>query len=156
MNAKTYTGSELRMALQNQFAGAFLGPVVLMNDRYCAVPRAWVERQFSKYIWAFEQSRGQLVYRKRGNQCEHYALRAALEVVDLFRLMPDDQVPADAESIAVAAIKYLKGAGTPAATWHEINLWFHEGRWFPWEPQQRLYLTFTDAELVTVQQPIIP
>lgn len=156
MNAKVYTGADLRLALKNQFAGAFAGPVMLMNDRYCAVPRAWVEQQFSSYMWNFEQARGQLGYKKRGNQCEHYALRAALEVVDLFRQMPDDQVPAEAESIAIAAVKYLRGAGTPASTWHEINLWFHEGQWFPWEPQQRRYLTFTAAEAPTVHQPIVP
>jgi hypothetical protein len=134
----------------------YVGLPVFMNSRYCAVPRRWVERQFSAYMWNFEAARGQLGWRQRGNQCEHFALRAALEVVDLFRQMPDDQVPADAESIAVAAVKYQRGAGTREAIWHEVNLWMHGAEWFPWEPQTRRYFEFTAAEIPTVHQALIP
>lgn len=154
MSAHLYTSNDLTRALSAQYPAAW-NPIV-MNAHYCAVTRPWVEKQFTGYIWNFEQARGQLVYRKRGNQCEHYALRAALEAVDLFRQMPDDQVPAEAESLAVAAIKYQRGAGTSEAVWHEIKLWFHAGVWFPWEPQMRRYIEFTESERLTVQQAIIP
>lgn len=154
MSAKLYTSNDLIRALTAQFPAAW-NPIV-MNAHYCAVPRSWVENVFRPYIWDFQQARGQLTYRKRGNQCEHYALRAALEAVDLFRLMPDDQVPPEAESLAVSAVKYLRGAGTSEAVWHEADLWFHEGIWFPWEPQLRSYFEFTEAERLTVQQAIIP
>lgn len=154
MPAAIYTSADLVRALRDQFPLA--GYPAIMNTRYVAVTRDWVAKQFTGYIWRFEQARGQLTYSNRGNQCEHYALRAALEVVDLLRQMPDDQVPADVESIAVAAVKYQQNAGTPLAVWHEVNLWYFAGQWFPWEPQRRAFFTFTEAERLTVQQAIIP
>jgi hypothetical protein len=154
MTATVYLGADLVRALVAQFPAAY-GPAIL-NGRYCAVTREWVEKRFSGYIWNFQIARGQIAWKSRGNQCEHFALRAALEVVDLFRQMPDGSVPAEAESIAVAAVKYMKGAGTPAAVGHEVNLWFFEGAWHAWEPQTRTFFDFTDAERVTVQQAIIP
>jgi hypothetical protein len=154
MPAIVYTGADLVRSLREQFPA--VGFPVIMNTRYVAVSRDWVSQRFTAYIWAFEQARGQLTYSKRGNQCEHYALRAALEVVDLLRQMPADQVPADVESIAVAAVKYEQNAGTPMAVWHEVVLWFFAGQWFPWEPQRRAFFTFTEAERLTVQQAIIP
>ena len=153
--SRLFTSHELRLALHNKFNGSFAGPAIFLNDVYCATTRAWVEKQFTGYIWNFQQARGQLVYRKRANQCEHYALRAALEVTDLFRQMPDASVPAEAESMAVACVKYQKGAATPAAVWHEVNLWFLEGSWWEWEPQTRKFFTFTEAERLTAQQFLI-
>lgn len=153
-NARVYSSAELIGAFYRQFPNA--SPAAIMNSRYCAATRAWVDARFSNYFWNFEIARGQLEYRKRGNQCEHYALRAALEAVDLFRQMPDDAVPADAESIAIAAVKYSQQAGTPAAGWHEVNTWFLGGVWCAWEPQTRKFFDFTEAERLTVTQPIIP
>lgn len=150
MPAHLYTSNDLTRALAAQFPGAW-NPAV-MNSRYCAATRGWVEKQFTGYIWNFEVARGQLAYKARGNQCEHYALRAALEAVDLFRQMPDDQVPAGAESLAVAAVKYNRAG---VLGWHEVNLWYHGGVWFPWEPQQRRYFEFTESERFSVQQAII-
>jgi hypothetical protein len=150
-NARLYTSNDLILALNAQFPAAW-SPIVF-NSKYCAVTRSWVEKQFTAYIWSFETARSQITYRKRGNQCEHFALRAALEVVDLFSKMPEDQVPADAESVAIVATKYLRADGRG---WHEVNLWFHGGVWFPWEPQTRRYFDFTEAERLSVQQPIIP
>lgn len=149
--ARVYSSAELVTALLAQFPYA-LAPAI-MNARYCAATRAWVEQRFSNYFWNFEIARGQLTYKTRGNQCEHYALRAALEVVDLFRQMQDADVPADAESMAIAAVKYLRSDGLG---WHEVNLWFLDGTWCAWEPQQRAFFTFTEAERLTVQQAIIP
>lgn len=152
--AQLYNQADLVGPLRVQFPAA--GSPIIMNNRYCAATRAWVEQRFSNYFWNFEIARGQLTYKTRGNQCEHYALRAALEVVDLLRQMQDSQIPEDAESLAVACCKFLKGAGTDAAAWHEVNLWFFEGAWFPWEPQLRAFFEFTEAERLSVQQVLIP
>lgn len=153
-NARVYTDRDLIVAFYRQFPAT--SNVVIMNNRYCAATRGWVEKQFAGYLWNFQVARGQLVWRKRGNQCEHFALHAALEVVDLFRQMPDSAVPLEAESIGIAAVKYLRQAGTPAAGWHEVNTWFLGGVWCAWEPQTRRFFDFTEAERLTVQQPIIP
>ncbi|MBX3736704.1 MAG: hypothetical protein KF715_08450 [Candidatus Didemnitutus sp.] len=150
------SSANLIQAARAQFPSwAVQGPCV-MNGVYVATSRSWVEKQFADYLWDFQQARGQQTWQKRGNQCEHFALRAALEVVNLLAQMPDGSVPPEVESIAIAACKYYKGAGTPAAVWHEVNLWFHDGAWHAWEPQTRRYFEFTPAELNTVQQIIIP
>lgn len=155
-NTRVISSGELVRALMAQFPlWSVQGPCV-MNGTYVAATRSWVERQFAGYIWRFEQARGRLVWKKRANQCEHFALRAALEAVDLLAAMPEGSVPAEAESLAVACCKFQQGAGTPRAVWHEVNLWFHDGAWCPWEPQTRRYFTFTEAERATVQQILLP
>jgi hypothetical protein len=151
--ARVYASSELVAALAAQFPCSYIQGPIFMNDRYCAVTRKWVEGPFSTYLWEFEIARGQITWLKRANQCEHFALRAALEAIDLFRQMPDDQVPSEAESLAVAACKYLRSDGKG---WHEVNLWILDGSWSAWEPQQRAFFTFTEAERLTVQQIILP
>lgn len=156
MSAYLISSADLVTIALRQFPmGNFQGPCV-MNARYVVADRQWVEKMFTGYMWNFEKARGQLEWRKRGNQCEHFALRAALEAVDLLRLMPAASVPVEVESLAVAACKYQRGAGTAQAEWHEVNLWFHSGAWYPWEPQTRRYFEFTDAEIKTVHQLIIP
>lgn len=155
MMPRLYTKEELRAALVRDMAGAWMGVPLFLNSTYCAVTKEWVEDRFAPYILRYQQARGQVTYKRRGNQCEHYAIRAALEAVDLLRQMPDDAVPAEAESMAVATVIYTQGAGTPAAVLHMINLWFVGGFWREWEPQTTSWISFTPAERQSVQSPII-
>lgn len=156
MPALLYTSTDLIASLRRQFPNWYVQGPCVMNNGYVAASRSWVDARFSTYIWQFQQARGQLVWNKRGNQCEHFALRAALEAVDLLHQMPEGSVPADAESLAIACCKYQRGAGTASPVWHEVNLWLHDGTWNPWEPQTRTYFQFTEAERLTAQQFIIP
>lgn len=156
MRARLYSSSDLVVAAREQFPLWRTDGPCVMNNVYAGVSRAWVERQFACYLWEFETRRRQRTWQKRGNQCEHFALRAALEVVNLLAQMSDGEVPAGVESVAIAACKYLQHAGTPHAGWHEVNLWMHDGVWCPWEPQTHRYFAFTEAERATVQQLIIP
>lgn len=151
MSYAVHTGAELVQQLVAQFPLA--GAPAIMNDAYCAVTRPWVEKPFSRYFFNLLAARDDLKWRKRGNQCEHFALRAALEAVELFSHMDDPEIPAEAESVGVAAVKYLRADG---AGWHEVNLWYLDGVWVPWEPQTMDFFTFTPNEALTVQQPIIP
>lgn len=146
-----HTGAELVAKLYAQFP--FAGMVTIMNDRYCAVTRAWVDGPFAKYFFDYLAARNDLAYRPRGNQCEHFALRAALEAVQLFSLDQSPQIPVDAESIAVAACAYKRADG---AGEHEVNLWFVDGVWAPWEPQQRRFFAFAESERLTTCQIIVP
>jgi hypothetical protein len=153
MSADTYRlygAAELNAQLQAQFPAAW-SPVWL-NSHYCAATRGWVAGPFAKYFWEYLAARGDLKYRKRGNQCEHYALRAALEAVKLFADADDPKIPEEAESLAVAACEYVRADGTGK---HEVNLWFVDGGWLPWEPQTRAFFEFTEAERLTVAKPII-
>lgn len=147
---RVYRDQELVAQMLTQFPGAWAQP---MNGSYCATTRAWVAGPFAKYFFDYLAARGDLKWRARGNQCEHFALRAALEAVHLFSQMDDPKIPAGAESLAVAAVKYRR-ADTGA--WHEVNLWLIEGAWVPWEPQTMSFFEFTEAERLSVQQPIIP
>lgn len=146
-----HTGPALVATLMAEFPGtAFPGPAI-MNDVYCAATRGWVEGPFAKYFSEYLFARDDLRWRKRGNQCEHFALRAMLEAVYLFGHDERPEVPAKAESLAVAAIKYRQDSGV----WHEINLWLIDGEWLPWEPQTQKFLTLSAAERATVQQAIL-
>jgi hypothetical protein len=153
MSYATHTMIELRLALTRQFPSAFVDGPAFMNSVYCAVTRDWVENHFATYYFQYLAARGQKTYAKRGNQCEHFALHAALEAVDLFRQSTDPEIPADAESVAVAWAKYFRADGLG---WHEVNLWFLDGVWTPWEPQQMSFFTFTASEIQTTQQIGIP
>lgn len=153
MPAKIVTGQQLQEALARQFPlWAVQGPC-LMNSTYVVASRAWVQSKFSNYMWNFQIARDQLEWKKRGNQCEHFALRAALEAVELLHWMPDADVPPEVESLAICCCKYLRSDGRG---WHEVNLWFHDDVWNPWEPQTRSYFDFTPSEVNTAQQFIIP
>ncbi len=146
-----YTWAQLEAKMREQFPLTQLGSDP-MNDRYCAATRGWVGGPFSKYFGEYLTARGDLKWRKRGNQCEHFALRAALEAVQLFSQADDPNIPAEAESLAVAACKYK----SDTLGWHEVNLWFLDEMWVPWEPQTRAFFEFSEVERFTVQKPIIP
>lgn len=155
MSTKVYHQQELHAALIRDFAGAWLGVPLFFNQTYCAVTKEWVEDEFAPYFVKVLAARKQITWQRRGNQCEHFALRAGLEAVDLFSQMPEADVPAEVESVAVAAIMYQSRAGTPTAVMHEVSLWFIGGFWREWEPQTRRWLNFTTAERQTAQRPII-
>lgn len=155
MSAKLYDAEVLRQALLRDFPGCWQGVAMFLNKTYCAVTKEWVEDRFSPYFLKYQQARKQIVYRFRGNQCEHYAIRAGMEAVDLFSQMPDAGIPPEAESLAVGAIMYLRGAGTAASGMHEVNIWYIGGFWREWEPQTRSWLRFTEAERQTARLPII-
>ena len=123
-----------------------------MNATYCAATRGWVGGAFGKYFFDYLAARGDLKWRKRGNQCEHFALRAALEAVHLFSQADDPRIPAEAESLAVAACKYR----SDTLGWHEVNLWWIDGVWMPWEPQKMAFFEMSAAERQTVQQIVVP
>ncbi|MBI5770901.1 MAG: hypothetical protein HZA93_24195 [Verrucomicrobia bacterium] len=151
MTAIVYTGAQLVAKLNEQFpATAWPAPVVA-NNVYCAPTRAWVERDFATYYFRLLAARDDLRWAKRGNQCEHFAFRALLEAVDLFGKMEATGIPAEAESLAVAAIKYHRADGP----WHEINLWYVDGQWEPWEPQTQRFVALTLGEIATVQQAVL-
>lgn len=147
---RIYSHVELVAALVAQFPAA-ASPSV-MNEKYCATTKEWVQETFATYVWNVEVARGQLKYKKRGNQCEHYSLRAALEVIDLFSQMPEEAVPAEAESLAIACCMYRR---TDNQKLHEVNLWYIGGVWLPWEPQTRTFFDFTEEERLSVKQAII-
>ena len=146
-----HSAADLQAALLAQFPSA--GGADFMNAAYCAATRGWVGGPFSKYFFDYLVARGDLKWKKRGNQCEHFALRAALEAVALFSHTEDPRIPAEAESLAVAACKYWRADGRGA---HEVNLWCIDGAWLPWEPQTGAFFEFTPAEAGTVQRVIIP
>lgn len=149
----THSWIELQEQLSRQFpAYASQGPA-FMNGFYCEVTRDWVAGPFATYYRDYLKARGQNVYATRGNQCEHFALRAALEAVDMFRQSTDPEIPADAESIAVAWAKYLRADGRG---WHEVNLWYVGSVWQPWEPQTQEFFTFQQSEINTVMQIAVP
>jgi hypothetical protein len=150
MSYKQYLASDLVRALVQQFPAAYCQP---MNLHYCATTRAWVDGPFGKYFFDYLAARNDRTWRKRGNQCEHFALRAALEAVHLFSQMEDPQIPPEAESLAVAAVAYQRADG---AGWHEVNLWYLDELWVPWEPQTMSFFKFTESERLTVTMPIIP
>ena len=153
MSVKVYSAADLVGALARQFPRSYFvqGPAI-MNGSYCAVTRRWVDGPFTRYYFDYLAARDQRKYSTRGNQCEHYAIRAALEAVELFRQAMDGEIPEEAESIGVAWFKYAKGGNL----WHEANLWFLDGEWVPWEPQTLSFFTLTAAEHATVQQIAIP
>ncbi len=151
MSYRLYLGSELANMATLQFPRAW-NPAV-MNVLYCATTREWIDGPFAKYFRDYLTARGDLVWKTRGNQCEHFALRAALEAVHLFSHMEDPQIPAEAESLAVMACKYFRSDGKG---WHEANLWLLAGIWEPWEPQTQTFFTFTPDERNTVQQLLLP
>lgn len=149
MTPRIYTAQELNLTLYRDFPSGH-SPEFL-NNNYCAVTKEWVEDRFAPYIFLVEKARGQQKYQRRGNQCEHFAIRAAMEAVNLFRIMADDSTPAEVESIAVSVIKYLRGAGTSAAFMHMVDAWYINGYWREWEPQSRTWFTMTDAERKTAR-----
>lgn len=151
MSYALHTGAALTAQLTAQFPAAW-NPAI-MNGSYCAATHAWVSGPFSKYFFDYLAARDVLKWKKRGNQCEHFALRAALEAVYLFGQSEDPAIPAEAESIGVAACKYQRADGRG---WHEVNIWFIDGVWMPWEPQSFEFFTFASSEIPTVQQVIIP
>lgn len=125
---------------------------LFLNATYCSVTRDWVNGPFSKYFFDYLAARGDLKWRKRGNQCEHFALRAALEAVYLFGQSTDSEIPSEAESIAVAAVAYRRRDGVM----HEVNLWYIGGIWQPWEPQTMSFFDFTESECFSVEKPLVP
>jgi hypothetical protein len=147
-----HTNVELQGLLLAQFPALQPLAIEITNARYLAITRAWVE-QFAPYYRAYLAARGQTVYAVRGNQCEHYAIRAAMEAVDLFRQSTDTEIPADVESIAVAWAKYFRSDGRG---WHEVDLWLLDGLWTPWEPQTQTFFAFTPAEITSVSKPFVP
>jgi hypothetical protein len=150
MSALVISGSDLIRQLVKQFPYAW--NVTLFNNVYCVASREWVDGPFAAYFFDYLAARDDLKYRSRGNQCEHFALRALLEAVDLFSKTDDSEIPAEAESIAIAAASYTRADG---AGRHEVNLWYLDGKWVPWEPQQRRFFTFTEAECLSVTQAIL-
>lgn len=151
MSPLVISGSDLVRQLVKQFPGAW--NVNLLNNVYCVTTRMWVDGPFAKYFFDYLAARDDLKYRVRGNQCEHFALRALLEAVDLFSKSDDPEIPAEAESIAICAVTYTRSDNQAR---HEVNLWYLGGEWVPWEPQKCSFFTFTEAERLTVSQPIIP
>lgn len=148
MNYRLYNVLEIQQSLGKQFPGWLVDGPAIYNAWYCAPTRAWVDGPFAKYFFDYLNARDQRAYAKRGNQCEHFALRAALEAVDLFRRSRDAEIPAQAESLGVAWCKYRRADGA----WHEVNLWLLDGVWQPWEPQLMRFFTLNFEEVATVQQ----
>jgi hypothetical protein len=149
MSYRIHPSHELQAVFADQFPNHW--PIVALNESYCTVTRAWVDGPFSRYFFDYLAARGVLKWKKRANQCEHFALRAALEAVYLFGQSDDPEIPSEAESIAVAAVKYRRDDHV----WHEVNTWFLDGVWVPWEPQAMAFFQFSEAERITVCQPII-
>lgn len=152
MNAMTYAGPVLAARLGAQFPLTQWPAPIVMNGVYCAATRAWVEGLFAKYFFDYLAARDDKQYSKRGNQCEHFALRAMLEAVDLFSKTDDPGIPSEAESLAVAVVKYQRADGRG---WHEVNVWWIDGQWQPWEPQTMTFFEFALTETATVQQAIL-
>lgn len=155
MTPRLHDSEALWHTLYRDFPGCWLGAPLFLNKTYCAVTKEWVEEQFAPYLYKVQKARQQLPYRRRGNQCEHFAIRAAMEAVDLFRAMDDDSVPDGAESIAIAAIIYESRSGTPQAGQHMVNVWYIGGFWREWEPQTRTWFRMTEAERGTAKSPIV-
>ena len=148
-----YRRPYLLKQLAAQFPMASWPNPIIMNEAYCAMSEDSIVKQFASYMWAFQAARGNLTYQRRGNQCEHYALRAALEIVDLFRQMNDTEIPPEAESIAIAACSFDRAEGKGR---HEANLWLIAGVWRSWEPQTREFFTFAETERLSVAEVIVP
>lgn len=154
MTARLYDANQLAQTLFRDFPRYENAPLFL-NATYCAVTKEWVDDLFGPYLYKVQKARGNVTYKRRGNQCEHFAIRAAMEAVDLFRAMADDSIPVAAESLAVATIIYQSRAGTPHAMKHMVNVWYIGGFWREWEPQTRSWFQMTDAERKTAMNPIV-
>lgn len=153
MIPRIHDAAELQRNLVRDFPSCY--GALFLNQTYCAVTKEWVDDHFAPYLFKVEKARGQRTYKRRGNQCEHFAMRAAMEAVDLFRAMADDSIPAAVESLSVGTVIYQRGAGTPAAFTHMVNVWRIGGFWREWEPQTRSWFQMTDAERKTAINPIV-
>ena len=150
-SAVLHNSTQLAIRLAVAFPGTVEPPALLLNGTYCAVTRAWVEGPFAKYFSDYLRARDDLQWRVRGNQCEHFALRALLEAVYLFGHDVQAGVPAEAESIAVAAVSYHRDSGGG----HEVNVWLIDGEWLAWEPQTQKFFEFSPTERASVKNAIL-
>ncbi len=150
MSYVVLTSLQIRTELWGAYpAAAFTDEVT--SDRYHAVTREWVERRFAPWFWDYLRARDLHTWTLRGNQCEHFAMRALVELVTLFHQTRDARIDAGAESVAAAWVRYRRDDGL----WHAVVAIRVETGWELWEPQTQQFFTPSAAECASVTRPFV-
>ena len=151
MSPRTRNIFELRDALLKRYPEVIYSAPPLTNIEYHCVTREWVDNVFAPYFRDLLFALNKATWRKRGNQCEHFAIRAVLAAVDCFDATAQNRANITAESVSVAWIAFAQDTGVV----HAIVSWFIDGQWTEWEPQNQQWLTLSAAELKTVHHPFL-
>lgn len=144
------TAEQLRNELWSTYPGAFFTDEIT-NRRFHTVTRDWVTRKFGPWYWEYLRARGLHTWTLRGNQCEHFAMRALLELVTLFHQARDAEIDPTVESLAAAWVKYIRADGVA----HAVLTIRVEAGWELWEPQTQQFFTPTAGERATVTKPFV-
>jgi hypothetical protein len=146
----TLSSSQVTSELWQAFPASILNDEVC-NSEYHLVTRDWVEKGFAPWFWEYLRARDLAEWVSRGNQCEHFAMRALLELVTLFCQAADREIDADVESVAAAWVEYIRDDGRK----HAVLVIRVETGWEPWEPQTQQFFKFSAGEQKTVKKPFV-
>lgn len=141
-------GMQARMRLQRQFPRLRGLSVYLTNDRYAVTSRQWVDENFAPYFAQLLFALNKRTWKRAGNQCEVFSMRALTALVDCFAAaMSNADNTHGYESVAAAWIAFKPDHQNK----HAILIIYLDGEgWQGWEPQTQKFRPLTETETQSV------